>query len=132
MKKLLLMVALFTTVYVTKADAQEQKQAGDPAAMMQRYKDKVKPLIIEKAKLTEAEAERVLTIHFSYSERLRYFKDATEDEKKKQAEILSAAENKEFTAIPLTEEKITAVNAFFAEQKAQREKRMQEGAKGKN
>ncbi len=130
MKKMLALVALFATLYVTKADAQEQKQAGDPSVMMQKYKEKIKPLLIEKAKLTEAEADRVLVIHFTYAERMRRFKDSAEDEKKKQGEVIHAAEDKEYSAIPLTEEKIKAVDAFFEEQKAMREKKKQEGLKG--
>jgi hypothetical protein len=47
MKKLLVLVALITTVYVTKADAQQQGN-GDPAAMLQRYKDRIKPQLVEK------------------------------------------------------------------------------------
>ena len=124
MKKLLALVALFTTVYVSNVNAQE-KPASDPAAMTEKWKEKLKPQLMEKVNLTDEEATRVLNIHFTYANRLRTFKDAPADEQKRQAEIIHNAEVKEYGAIPLTEEKIKAVNTFFAEQKKQMEKRSQ-------
>ena len=124
MKKLFVLVALFTTVYVSNVNAQE-KPASDPAAMAEKWKEKLKPQLMEKASLTDGEASKVLNIHFAYANRLRTFKDAPADEQKKMAEELRAAENKEYGAIPLTEEKIKAVNTFFDEQKKQAEKRSQ-------
>ena len=129
MKKLFVLVAFFAFCAAT-ATAQDNKQAGDPAQMIEKYKERVKPLLMESAKLTEAEADKVITLHFTYSRRLQTLKDAPEDERKKQAEVLQLAENKEYTAIPLTEEKIKAVNEFWAEQKKLREKRQE--AKKKN
>jgi hypothetical protein len=126
MKKLFVLVALFTTVYVTNANAQE-KPASDPAAMAEKWKEKIKPQLMEKAGLTDAEATRVLNIHFTYANRLRSFKDASAEEQKRQAEIIHNAEEKEYAAIPLSEEKIKAVNTFWEEQKKQMEKRSQEG-----
>ena len=130
MKKLFVLVALFTTVYVSSANAQE-KAASDPAAMAEKWKEKIKPQLIEKVKLTDDEATKVLNIYFTYANRLRSFKDAPADEQKRQAEIIHNAVNKEYSAIPLTEEKIKAVNSFFDEQKKQMEKRRQEGNQAK-
>jgi len=124
MKKLFVLVALFTTVYVSNANAQE-KPASDPSAMAEKWKEKVKPQLMEKAKLTDDEATKVMNIHYTYANRLHTFKDAPAEEQKRQAEIIHNAENKEFAAIPLTEEKIKAVNSFFEEQKKQMEKRSQ-------
>ena len=47
MKKLMILASLCTILYISKADAQ-QPGGGDPAAMMQRYKDHIKPELIEK------------------------------------------------------------------------------------
>ena len=118
MKKLLVLVALFTTVYVTNADAQQQG-GGDPAAMMQRYKDTVKPQLVEKTKITDAQADKVIEINFSYRSKMRGFRDLSEDDRKKQTEELNAAQTKEYKAIPLTDDQVKAVNDFFEEQRKQ-------------
>jgi hypothetical protein len=127
MKKLFVLVALFTTVYINNANAQD-KPAGDPSAMVDKIKEKLKPELMQKADLTEAEATRALDIHFTYAKRLRHFDNAPAAEKQKQTDVITAAENKELTAIPLTAEKIKAVNEFFAEQKKQMEKNKAAGA----
>lgn len=126
MKKLLVLVALFTTVYVTKAEAQQQG-GGDPAAAMQRMKDRLKPLLVEKAKITDAQADKVVEISFSYRSRMRGLRDLSEDERKKQMEVIQLAQEKEFKAIPLTDEQIKAVNEVFEEQRKQMQQQRQQG-----
>ena len=128
MKKLFALVALFTTVLVSNVNAQE-KPASDPAAMAEKWKEKLKPQLMEKVKLTDAEATKVLDIHFTYANRLNSLKTATPEEQKRQKDVIANAENKEYSAIPLTEEKIKAVNTFFDEQKKQMEKQKQAPAK---
>jgi hypothetical protein len=130
MKKMFVLAALFTTVYISNVNAQE-KSASDPSAMADKWKEKIKPQLMEKAGLTDDEATKVLNIHFTYANRLRHFKDASADEQKRQADIIHNAENKEYAAIPLTEEKIKAVNTFFEEQKKQMGKRREDGKETK-
>ena len=129
MKKLFLLLAFFTTVCLAAANAQDNKQAVDPAQKLEKYKERIKPQLMEKAQLTEAEADKVMTLHFTYARRLQTFKDASAEEKQRQSEIIYAAENKEYAAIPLDETKIKAVNAFWADQRKQMEKRREEGTK---
>ena len=64
MKKLFVLVAFLTTLFISNAQAQQG--GGDPAAQLQRYKERVKPQLVEKVKLTEAQAERVIDISFGY------------------------------------------------------------------
>jgi hypothetical protein len=129
MKKLLVLVALFTTVYATKASAQQQG-AGDPAAQFQRYKDRVKPQLVEKAKITDAQAEKVLEIAFSSRSKMRGLRDMNEDDRKKAMEEIQTAQNKEYKAIPLTDDQVKAVNDFFEEQRKQMQQRQQNGGNG--
>ena len=82
MKKLLVMVVFFTTFFAMKADAQGQG-GGDPAARAARMKEVVKPQLIEKVKLTEAQAEKVIDINLKYRSEMRGFRDMSEDERKK-------------------------------------------------
>ena len=126
MKKLLVLVALFTTVYVNNADAQQQS-AGDPAVMLQRYKDRLKPQLVEKTKITDAQADKVVEITFSYRQKMRGLRDLSEADRKKQTEDIQAAQNKEYSAIPLTEDQIKAVNEFFEEQRKQMQERQKNG-----
>jgi Spy/CpxP family protein refolding chaperone len=127
MKKLLVLVALFTTVYVSQANAQQQG-GGDPAAMLQRYKDRVKPQLIEKAKITDAQADKVIDISFANRMKMRGLRDLSEDDRKKQTEEINAQQNKELKAIPLTDDQLKAVNDFFEEQRKQmQEQRKQNG-----
>ena len=123
MKKLLVLVALFTTVYTTSANAQE-KTAADKVSAIQ---EKLKPQLMQKANLTDAEASRVLKVHFTYEGRLRQYEGLSAEEKQKNTAAIAAAEQKEFAAIPLNEEKIKAVNEFFTELKNKADKRKASG-----
>ena len=125
MKKLFILVALFTTIYVTKAEAQQG--GGDPAARAAKMKETLKPQLVEKVKLTEAQADKVLDINFAYRTKMRGLKDLTEDDKKKQLDEIQAAQLKEYKAIPLTDDQIKAVNEFFEEQRKQWQQRQKDG-----
>ena len=116
MKKLLVLVVFFSTLFVVNADAQGQG-GGDPAARAARMKEVVKPQLIEKVKLTDAQAEKVIDINLKYRAEMRGFRDMTEDERKKKREEIQTAQNKDYKEIPLTEDQIKAVNEFFEEQR---------------
>lgn len=132
MKKLLVLVALFTTVYVTNANAQGGGNGGngDPAQMLQRYKDRIKPLLIEKTKITDAQADKVIEINFNYRSKMRGMRDLAEDERKKQMDELTTAQNKDYKAIPLTDDQVKAVNDFFEEQRKQMQQQRQQNGGG--
>jgi hypothetical protein len=117
MKKLLVLVALFTTVYATNAQAQQQG-GGDPAAMMQRMKDRIKPLLIEQTKLTDAQADKVIEINFSQSRQrreIRMDQSLSDDDKAKKVAELDVDRDKQLKAIPLTDDQVKAVNTFYEE-----------------
>jgi hypothetical protein len=128
MKKLFVLVAFLTTLFLSNAQAQQG--GGDPAAQLQRYKERVKPQLVEKVKLTEAQAERVIDISFGYRSQMRGFRDLSEEERKKKTEEIQAAQEKEYKAIPLTDDQIKAVNEFFIEQRKQMQQQRQNGGNG--
>ena len=111
---ILLLVALFTTISITKVSAQGGQQQ-DPAVMAQRYKDRVKPQLIEKTKLTDALAEKVLDIQLASRQQMRGLRDLSEDDRKKKVEEIDAELKKQFKAIPLNDDQLKAVNEFFEE-----------------
>ena len=110
MKKLIVLIALFTTVYATKVEAQ---QGGDPAAAAQRFKDRVKPQLVEKTKITDAQADKVLDINFNARQQMRGLRDLSEDDRKKKMNEIQEGINKEYKGIPLTDDQIKTVNDFF-------------------
>lgn len=114
MKKLFVLVALFTTLYATDATAQQQG-GGDPVVMMQRMKERIKPQLLEKTKLTEAQADKVVEINFENRQQMRGFRDLSEDDRKKKTGELKTATDKKYKDIPLTDDQVKNVNDFFEE-----------------
>ena len=127
MKKLILVFSFFLTVFSINAQAQG---GGDPAAAMQRYKDRVKPQLVEKTKLTDAQADKVIDINFNARSQMRGLRDLSDDDRKKKMAEIQEGINKEYKAIPLTDDQIKAVNDFFEEQRKQMQQRMQQNGGG--
>lgn len=132
MKKLFFLLVLFTALISTNVFAQ-QNGDRDPAAMMQRMKDRIKPSLIEKTKLTDAQADKVIEINFANQRKRRELRmDQTlseEDRTKKNAE-LQDNQNKELKAIPLTDDQVKDVNSFFEEMRKEQMQRRQAGGNG--
>ena len=131
MKKILVLVALFVTVYATSANAQQQG-GGDPAAMMARYKERVKPQLIEKTKLSDEQADKVLDINFESRQAMRGLRDLSEEDRKKKMDEVQADINKKYKALPLTDDQIKSVNAFFDEQRKNMQNRQGGNGGGNN
>lgn len=112
MKKILFLLALITTIGISQVSAQG---GGDPAQMAQRYKERVKPQLLEKVKLTDAQAEKVLDIQLASRQQTRGLRDLSEDDRKKKMDEIQADIDKQYKAIPLTEDQVKAVHAFFEE-----------------
>lgn len=132
MKKLLVLVAVFTTVLISNANAQQGGGQGnfDPAQMAQRYKDRVKPQLIEKTKLTDAQADKVCDIQIASRQQMRGLRDLSEDDRKKKMDDIQADINKQYKAIPLTDDQIKSVNDFFEEMRKQMQQQRQNGGGG--
>lgn len=126
MKKLFSLLVLFTTIYMTKVSA----QGGDPATMMQRFKERMKPQLIEKTKITDEQADKVFDINFKFRSQMRELRDLSADDRKKKIEDIREAENKEYKAIPLTDEQVKAVADFFDEQRKLMQQRRQQNGGG--
>lgn len=130
MKKLLVLVAVFTTVMLSSANAQGGN--FDTAAMKARYLERTKPALIEKTKLTDAQADRVLEINWQSRSKMRGFRDLSQDERKKLADDLQTERNKQYKDIPLTDEQIKSVNDFFEEQRKLMQQQRQNGGNQNN
>lgn len=105
-------------IFSFAATAVAQQGTGDPAAAMARMKERVKPILLEKTKLTEAQVDKVIEISFEQQRQRRELRnDATlsEEDRKKKTDELDTAREKRYAEIPLTPEQIKAVNEAFAE-----------------
>jgi hypothetical protein len=134
MKKLFFLIVLFTTVYTTKVVAQ-QNGDRDPAAMMQRMKDRIKPSLIEKTKLTDAQADKVIEINFSNQRKrrdIRMDQTLTDEERTKKNAELQESQNAALKAIPLTDDQVKDVNSFFEEMRKEQMQRRQGSGNGGN
>ncbi len=121
MKKFLFIIAFMTTLGVMNASAQQG--GGDPAAMLARMKERVKPQLIEKTKLTDVQADKVIEINFESRQQLRGFKDLSEEDRKKKMDEVKAENNKKYKAIPLTDDQVKSVDEFFEEQRKNMQQR---------
>jgi hypothetical protein len=109
MKKLLFLTLIFGATISTNVYA----QAGDPPSLLQQTKERVKPLMVEKTGLTEAQADRVIEINFEMRETMKGLGNITEEERAKKVAELKAARDKKYSEIPLTAEQIEAVKTFY-------------------
>lgn len=130
MKKLFVLVAVFTTVLLSSANAQQGNGNFDPAAMKARYFENTKPQLVEKAKITAEQADKVLEITWANMQKRRGFRDLAEDERKKQMDALTADQNKAFKEIPLTDDQVKAVNDYLEEQRRLRQQNRPNGGGG--
>jgi len=124
MKRLLVLFTFLAALSVTQVNAQ---QGGDPQARMQRMKEQIKPQLMDKAKLTDAQADKVIDINFAMRQQMRQLRDLNEDERKKKMDELREDINKQYKAIPLTDDQVKAVNDFFDEMRKNMQQQRQQG-----
>lgn len=109
MKKLLFLTLVLGALVSTNVNA----QAGDPPSPLQQAKEKQVPMLVEKAGLTEAQANRVIEINFEMRESMRAFQDLSEADRKVKIAEMKVARDKKYSEIPLTAEQITAVKTAY-------------------
>jgi hypothetical protein len=124
MKKLLLVFAVVAALYTTSAAAQG---GGDPVARAQQMKERMKPMLVEKVKLTDDQANKVLDINMEVRQKMREFRDLSPEDRKTKAAELDIDRDKKYKAIPLTDDQVKAVNEFFDEMRKQQAQRQPGG-----
>jgi hypothetical protein len=118
MRKIFLLLAVFTLFAAGQASAQQK--GGDPAAMLQRMKERIKPQLIEQTKISEEQAEKVIEISFNLQRQrreLRIDQTISDDDKAKRVAEIDAPRDKQFKAAGLTDEQVIKINSFFEEQR---------------
>lgn len=109
-----------------------QAQGGgqmDPAQMLEMMKQRVKPGLIEKTKLTDAQADKVLEIQLWSQGEMRGMRDLSEEERAAKMKTVNEEKTKKMKAIPLTDDQIKAVNDFYEEMRKNRPQRGGGGSK---
>ena len=124
MKKFLLLTLIFCAVISTATNAQPQSQpqaqakpqaqtqVADPAAMLQQMKEKIRPEMVAKTGLTEAQADKVIELNFEMRMAASKLGDLSEADRTAKIQELKAAKEKKFNEF-LTPEQIKAVKEFY-------------------
>ena len=116
MKKFLFLTLIFCAVVSTATYAQPQTQpqaqAPDPAAMLQQMKEKIRPEMVAKTGLTEAQCDKVIELNFEMRMAASKLGDLSETDRTAKIQELKAAKEKKFTEF-LTPEQIKAVKEFY-------------------
>lgn len=109
MKKFLFLTLIFSALFSTSLLA----QAGDQAAMLQQAKAKQIPLLVEKAGLTAAQADKVIEANFTIREASHGLRDMNEADRNRRIAELKVAKEKLYSDIPLTAQQIQSVYAAY-------------------
>ena len=118
------MATLFAAVATTSASAQGGG-GMTPEQRAERMKQ-MKTELIVKAKISDAEADKVMQIQQDSRAGMRGLRDLSQEERQKKMDEIKADNDKKFKAIPLTDDQVKAVDAFYEEQM----KRMMERMRG--
>lgn len=123
MKKFLLLSLILGGVITTTTYAQtgsgptaaaQPVKESDPAVILQQMKDKVKPQMVEKTGLTEAQADRVIELNFEMRMAASGLRDLSEAERSQKIAELKATKEKKMSEL-LTADQIKAVKTFYEE-----------------
>jgi hypothetical protein len=126
MKKLIVLAAVFATVYTTNANAQQagantqqsnSTAQNNDAAMAERVKQ-TKAMLVEKAKITEEQAEKIMQINMEARKSLGDLRELSDDDRKAKIAAMEADRDKKYKEV-LSEEQFTAVKNAFADMKKQ-------------
>lgn len=128
MKKIISLAVFALALSIGSVQAQGMGQM-DPAQMLEMMKQRVKPQLMEKTKLTDAQADKVLEIQLWSQGEMRGMRDMSEEDRASKMKTVNEEKTKKFKAIPLTDDQIKAVNDFYEEMRRNRPQRGGGGSK---
>ena len=115
MKKLLLLVAVFTTICITKVSAQGGNggQPMDSAARAQRMAQ-IKDGLAKNAKLSPEQVDKVMQIQSEERQKMGNVRDLDQDARQaKMKEMQDNVEKRYTNDLHLTAEQVKAINDFY-------------------
>ena len=125
MKKIIALLTIVGCIAATNVMAQGGGggQQMDPAQMLEMMKQRIKPQLMEKTKLSDSEADKVLEIQLWAQSQGRGLRDLSEDERAAKQKETADERKKKLKAIPLTDDQIKAVDDFYEEMRRNRPQR---------
>jgi hypothetical protein len=125
MKKIIALLTIVGCIAATNVMAQGGGggQQMDPAQMLEMMKQRIKPQLIEKTKLSDSEADKVLEIQLWSQSQGRGLRDLSEEERAAKQKETADERKKKLKAIPLTDDQIKAVDDFYEEMRRNRPQR---------
>ena len=125
MKKIIALLTIVCCIASTSVLAQGfgGGQQMDPAQMLEMMKQRLKPQLMEKTKLSDSEADKVLEIQLWVQTQGRGLRDLSEDERAAKQKETADERKKKLKAIPLTDDQIKAVDDFYEEMRKNRPQR---------
>jgi hypothetical protein len=125
MKKIIALLTIVGCIAATNVMAQGGGggQQMDPAQMLEMMKQRIKPQLIEKTKLSDSEADKVLEIQLWSQSQGRGLRDLSEEERAAKQKETADERKKKLKAIPLTDDQIKAVDDFYEEMRKNRPQR---------
>ncbi len=125
MKKIIALLTLVGCIASTSVMAQGfgGGQQMDPAQMLEMMKQRMKPQLMEKTKLSDSEADKVLEIQLWVQSQNRGLRDLSEEERAAKQKETADERKKKLKAIPLTDDQIKAVDDFYEEMRKNRPQR---------
>jgi hypothetical protein len=125
MKKIIALLTMVGCIAATNVMAQGfgGGQQMDPAQMLEMMKQRIKPQLMEKTKLSDSEADKVLEIQLWAQAQNRGLRDLSEEERAAKRKETTDERKKKLKAVPLTDDQIKAVDDFYEEMTRNRPQR---------
>ena len=124
MKKIIALLTIVGCIAATSVMAQGGGgQQMDPAQMLEMMKQRIKPQLMEKTKLSDSEADKVLEIQLWAQAQNRGLRDLSEEERAAKRKETADERKKKLKAVPLTDDQIKAVDDFYEEMTRNRPQR---------
>jgi len=125
MKKIIALLTIVGCIAATNVMAQGGGggQQMDPAQMLEMMKQRIKPQLMEKTKLSDSEADKVLEIQLWAQAQNRGLRDLSEEERTAKRKETADERKKKLKAVPLTDDQIKAVDDFYEEMTRNRPQR---------
>jgi hypothetical protein len=128
MKKIIALLTIVGCIAATNVMAQGGGGFGggqqmDPAQMLEMMKQRIKPQLMEKTKLSDSEADKVLEIQLWAQAQNRGLRDLSDEERAAKRKETADERKKKLKAVPLTDDQIKAVDDFYEEMTRNRPQR---------
>ena len=128
MKKIIALLTIVGCIAATSVKAQGGGGFGggqqmDPAQMLEMMKQRIKPQLIEKTKLSDTEADKVIEIQLWVQSQGRGLRDLSAEERAAKQKETADERKKKLKAIPLHDDHIKAVGDFYEEMRRSRPQR---------